>query len=243
LIVIPAIDLKDGKCVRLRQGKFDDQTVFSQDPIDVACTWLSQGAERLHLVDLSGALEGKPVHGDIIQSIVKLNTQVPVQVGGGIRDLKTIEYYLGLGISQVILGTIAVNSPEFVAEACRAFPSRVIVGIDARNGFVATHGWEAQTTVKAQELAKKFESDGVFAIIYTDIARDGMMQGVNLEATHQLAQSVSIPIIASGGVSQLSDIEGLLKLSNPALYGVIAGRSLYEQTLSLAEAVALCRSS
>ncbi|PCK09560.1 MAG: 1-(5-phosphoribosyl)-5-[(5-phosphoribosylamino)methylideneamino]imidazole-4-carboxamide isomerase [Alteromonadaceae bacterium] len=240
MIVIPAIDLKDGACVRLRQGVMDDSTVFSDDPIGVAKRWVEQGARRLHLVDLNGAFAGEPVNGEVVTAIAKAYPELPIQIGGGIRSLETIEYYLNAGVNYVIIGTKAVKEPEFVSEACKAFPDTVIVGLDAKDGFVATDGWAEVSEVKATDLAKRFADDGVSAIVYTDIARDGMMQGVNVEATREMADASVIPVIASGGITNMDDIRGLLDTGHAGITGAITGRAIYEGTLDLQEAQAFC---
>ena len=237
MFVIPAIDLKGGKCVRLRQGVMENDTVFSDDPVAVAGRWVKEGAERLHLVDLNGAFAGEPVNGKIVTAIAKAYGDLTIQIGGGIRSLETIEAYLSAGVNFVIIGTQAVKNPEFVAEACKAFPGHVMVGLDAKDGKVATDGWAEISDCDVTELAKEFQQQGVEAIVYTDINRDGMMQGVNVEATARLAQAVSIPIIASGGITELTDIEHLVAVDNPPLYGAITGRAIYEGTLDLAEAI------
>ncbi|MEK6788957.1 MAG: 1-(5-phosphoribosyl)-5-[(5-phosphoribosylamino)methylideneamino]imidazole-4-carboxamide isomerase [Pseudomonadota bacterium] len=239
MLIIPAIDLKDGACVRLKQGRMEDDTVFSDDPIGVAAQWVAQGARRLHLVDLNGAFAGEPVNGEIVRAIATRWPQLPVQIGGGIRSLETIEAYVRAGVSYVILGTKAVKEPSFVREACQAFPGRVIVGIDAKDGWVATDGWAEVSSVQAVDLARQFKADGISAIVYTDIARDGMMQGVNVEATAKLARDSGLPIIASGGVTNLDDIRGLLRVRGDGVIGTITGRAIYEGTLDLAEAQAL----
>lgn len=244
MLVIPAIDLKDGQCVRLRQGRMEDSTVFSDDPVKTAGYWRAQGARRLHLVDLNGAFAGEPVNGAIVEAIARAYPDLPLQIGGGIRDLKTIESYLNVGVSYVIIGTQAVRHPPFVAEACKAFPGRIIVGLDAKDGWVATDGWAEVSTVNVVDLARQFADDGVEAIIYTDIARDGMMQGINLEATLRLARASSIPVIASGGVSRMEDIQELLKLARTdtgaGIMGAITGRAIYEGALDLAAAQQVC---
>lgn len=244
MLVIPAIDLKDGQCVRLRQGRMEDSTVFSDNPVETAGHWRAQGARRLHLVDLNGAFVGEPVNGAIVEAIARAYPDLPLQIGGGIRDLKTIEYYLGAGVQYVIIGTAAVKNPSFVAEACRAFPGRVIVGLDAKDGWVATDGWAEVSTVNVVDLAHQFADLGVDSIIYTDIARDGMMQGVNLEATVRLASASSIPVIASGGVSRMEDIVELVKVADTetgaGIMGAITGRAIYEGALDLAAAQAYC---
>jgi phosphoribosylformimino-5-aminoimidazole carboxamide ribotide isomerase len=248
MLLIPAIDIKDGQCVRLKQGDMDQATVFSPDPAEMARHWLVQGARRLHLVDLDGAFAGKPKNRAAIQSIVtavqeyaeKNNIkEIPVQLGGGIRDLDTIEHYLDNGISYIIVGTAAVKNPGFLQDACGAFPGHIIVGLDAKDGKVATDGWSKLSKHNVVELGKKFEGYGVESIIYTDIGRDGMMGGVNIDATVKLAQSVNIPIIASGGVHDIKDVEALCKVHSEGVEGVICGRSIYEGTLDLKKAQAL----
>ncbi|UCG96765.1 MAG: 1-(5-phosphoribosyl)-5-[(5-phosphoribosylamino)methylideneamino]imidazole-4-carboxamide isomerase [Burkholderiales bacterium] len=229
MLLIPAIDLKDGKCVRLRQGDLSDVTVFSEDPVSMARHWVAQGARRLHLVDLNGARSGRPVNETVIRRIVTaVGEDVPVQLGGGIRDLDTIERYIDDGIAYVVIGTAAVKSPGFLQDACSAFGGHVIVSLDARDGKVATDGWSKLTGHDVVDLAKKFEDYGVEAILYTDIGRDGMMTGVNIEATVELARAVKIPVIASGGVSGMADIERLCAVEPDGVEAAILGRSLYE---------------
>ena len=240
MLIIPAIDLKDGQCVRLRQGLMDDSTVFSDDPVAMARRWVDAGCRRLHLVDLNGAFAGEPVNGDVVTAIARAYPNLPVQIGGGIRSLETIEHYVRAGVDFVIIGTRAVKEPAFVAEACKAFPGKVIVGLDARDGRVATDGWAEVTEVMAADLAKQFEADGVAAIVYTDIARDGMMQGVNVEATVAMARASTIPVIASGGITNLDDIRALKAVANQGICGAITGRAIYEGTLDVAEAQKLC---
>ena len=240
MLIIPAIDLKDGKCVRLRQGLMDDSTVFSDDPVAVARRWVEQGARRLHLVDLNGAFAGEPVNGQVVTDIARAFPELPIQIGGGIRSAATIEHYLNAGVDYVIIGTKAVKEPAFVTEMCQRFPGHIIVGLDAKNGFVATDGWAEVSEVKATDLAKRFEADGVNEIIYTDIARDGMMQGVNVEATVEMAHASSIPIIASGGITNMDDIHRLLPYADQGIVGAITGRAIYEGSLDLAEAQAAC---
>lgn len=240
MLIIPAIDLKDGACVRLRQGLMDDSTVFSNDPVAMAKRWVDAGCRRLHLVDLNGAFAGEPVNGDVVTAIAGAYPDLPVQIGGGIRDLETIEHYVRSGVSFVIIGTKAVKEPAFVAEACKAFPGKVIVGLDARDGLVATDGWAEVSNIHAHDLAKQFESDGVSAIVYTDIARDGMMQGVNVEATVAMARASSIPVIASGGITNMDDIRALNAVASEGICGAITGRAIYEGTLDVAQAQRLC---
>lgn len=239
MLIIPAIDLKDGDCVRLRQGRMEDSTVFSGSPVDMAARWVNAGTRRLHLVDLNGAFAG-PVNGGVVTDIARAFPNLPIQIGGGIRSGETIEAYLKAGVEFVIIGTKAVKEPAFVTEMCQQFPGHIIVGIDAKNGLVATDGWAEVTDVKATELAKKFESDGVSAIVYTDIDRDGMMQGVNVEATVTMAQASSIPVIASGGITNMDDIRALSAVASQGILGAITGRAIYEGTLDVAEAQALC---
>ena len=237
MLLIPAIDLQDGRCVRLRQGDLDDATIFSDDPAAMAAQWLEQGARRLHLVDLNGAVAGKPKNEAAIKSIIKaIGGEIPVQIGGGIRNLDTIERYLDSGISYVIIGTAAVKDPGFLRDACSAFPGNIIVGLDARDGKVATDGWSKLTRHDVLDLARKFEDYGCEAIIYTDIGRDGMLTGVNIDATVALAQRVTIPIFASGGVTDLEDIKALCAVEDQGVQGAILGRSLYEGTLDFAAA-------
>src|SRR5690625_4656983 len=244
MLLIPAIDLKDGRCVRLRQGDMDEVTVFSDDPAAMAEQWLEQGAQRLHLVDLNGAFAGKPVNQAAISAIIEaVDGATPVQLGGGIRDLDTIEHYLDLGLEYIIIGTAAVKSPGFLRNACNAFPGQIIVGLDARDGKVATDGWSKLTRHDVFDLARKYEDYGCEAIIYTDIGRDGMLSGVNLESTVKLAQHVDIPVIASGGVSNLDDIRALCAVQDEGIAGVILGRSIYEGTLNFAEAQQLVNST
>jgi len=240
MLIIPAIDLKDGKCVRLRRGKMDESTVFSDDPVAMAAQWVEAGARRLHLVDLDGAFEGMPVNGDVVKAIASRYPKLPIQIGGGIRTLETIEAYLAAGVTYAIIGTKAVKQPAFVADACKHFPGHIIVGIDAKNGFVATDGWAEVSEVKATELAKRFEADGVSAIVYTDIDRDGMMQGVNVDATVEMAKASSIPVIASGGITNMEDIEALNAVSQFGILGAITGRAIYEGTLDVAKAQKYC---
>jgi phosphoribosylformimino-5-aminoimidazole carboxamide ribotide isomerase len=232
MLLIPAIDLKDGKCVRLRQGDMSDATVFSEDPVAMARHWVAQGARRLHIVDLNGARSGRPVNEAVIKRMVAaVGDDIPVQLGGGIRDLDTIERYIDDGVAYVVVGTAAVKSPGFLQDACTAFGGHVIVSLDARDGKVATDGWSKLTGHDVIDLAKKFEDYGVDAILYTDIGRDGMMTGVNIEATVELARAVKIPVIASGGVSSMADIERLCAVEPEGIEAAILGRSLYEGAL------------
>ena len=240
MLIIPAIDLKDGQCVRLRQGLMEDSTVFSDEPLAVARRWVEAGCRRLHLVDLNGAFAGEPVNGDVVTAIAAAWPDLPIQIGGGIRSLETIEHYVRAGVSYVIIGTRAVKEPAFVAEACAAFPGRIIIGLDARDGLVATDGWAEVSTLHATDLARQFEADGVAAIVYTDIARDGMMQGVNVEATVTMARASSIPVIASGGITNLDDIRALKAVAAEGICGAITGRAIYEGSLDVAEAQRLC---
>jgi phosphoribosylformimino-5-aminoimidazole carboxamide ribotide isomerase len=239
MILYPAIDLKDGQCVRLYKGEMDQATVFNDSPADQARAFAAQGAEWLHLVDLNGAFAGAPVNAQAVEAILAAVT-IPCQLGGGIRDMATIEGWLARGLRRVILGTIAVENPDLVRQAARAFPGQVAVGIDAREGRVATKGWAEETDVLVTDLARQFEDAGVAAIIYTDINRDGAMQGPNIEATAALARAVSIPVIASGGVSSLADLIAL-RDSGATLDGAISGRALYDGKLDLAEAMAALR--
>ncbi len=241
MLLIPAIDLKDGRCVRLKQGVMSDETVFSEDPAQMARRWVDLGASRVHLVDLNGAVAGKPKNEAAIRSIIReIGGEADLQLGGGIRDLDTVERYLDDGLRYVIIGTAAVKNPGFLHDACGAFPGHIIVGLDAKDGKVATDGWSKLTGHEVLDLARKYEDLGVEAIIYTDIGRDGMLQGVNIEATVALAQKVSIPIIASGGVTNLKDIENLLAVEDEGVAGVILGRSIYEGTLDFTAALKLC---
>ncbi len=242
MIVIPAIDLKDGKCVRLRQGRMDDDTVFSDDPVQVAATWVKAGARRLHIVDLNGAFAGKPVNASIIKKIASNHPDIPVQVGGGIRDEDTIQSYIDAGVKYIILGTKAVNVPHFVGDMCAEFPGHVIVGLDAKDGKVAIDGWSKLSGHDVIDLAKHFEADGVEAIVYTDIGRDGMLTGINVEATRRLAAAITIPVIASGGITNLDDIRNLCAVADHGIIGAITGRAIYEKTLDFSEAQKLADS-
>lgn len=240
MLIIPAIDIKDGHCVRLKQGDMNDATVFSEDPAAMARHWLSQGAKRLHLVDLNGAVAGKPKNEGVIKQIVDaLDDKLPIQLGGGIRDLDTIERYLDMGVSYVVIGTAAVKNPGFLQDACTAFSGHVIVALDAKDGKVAVEGWSKLTGHDVVDLALKFQDYGVEAIIYTDIGRDGMLTGINLGATLTLARELRIPVIASGGLTNLKDVEELCKLESEGINGVITGRAIYQGTLDFKQAVAL----
>lgn len=240
MLIIPAIDLKDGACVRLRQGLMDDSTVYGDDPVQMASRWVEAGCRRLHLVDLNGAFDGKPINGDAVTSIARAYPDLPIQIGGGIRNLETIEHYINAGVNYLIIGTKAVKEPEFVTEACKAFPGHIIVGLDAKDGLVATDGWAEVSDIKATELAKRFEQDGVESIVYTDISRDGMMQGVNVEQTVTMAQASSIKVIASGGVTNMDDIKALQMVAGEGILGAITGRAIYEGTLDVAAAQTYC---
>lgn len=234
MLLIPAIDLKDGRCVRLRQGRMDDETVFADDPVQMAGRWVAAGARRLHLVDLNGAFAGEPVNGAAIRAIAAAHPDLPIQVGGGIRDEATIAAYLAAGVQWCIIGTQAVKEPEFVARACRAFPGHIIVGLDAKEGQVAIKGWAEITDHRVADLARRFEDDGVSAIVYTDIGRDGMMTGPNVEATRALATAIRIPVIASGGITHLDDIRALCAVAASGITAAITGRAIYEGTLDFA---------
>ena len=239
MLLIPAIDLKDGKCVRLRQGRMEDATVFSEDPVAMATQWVEQGARRLHLVDLDGAFAGTPKNMRVIEDIVARHPSLPIQVGGGIREADTVQAYLDVGVQYTIIGTKAVSAPHFVNDLCLEFPGHIIVGLDAKDGKVAIDGWSKLSHHDVVDMARHFEADGVAAIIYTDISRDGMMQGVNVEATCRLAEAVHIPVIASGGVTSLEDIRALCEAGEEGIQGVVIGRALYEGTVRLPEAQAL----
>ncbi|MEA3280822.1 MAG: 1-(5-phosphoribosyl)-5-[(5-phosphoribosylamino)methylideneamino]imidazole-4-carboxamide isomerase [Thermodesulfobacteriota bacterium] len=236
MIIIPAVDIKNGRCVRLFQGRMDSETIFSDDPAAMAKRWQEDGAEIIHVIDLDGAFEKYPRNLDSIKSIVE-SIHVPVQLGGGIRNMDTIKSYIDIGIKRVIIGTEAINNPQLVKDACKEFPDQIVVGIDARNGFVAIEGWTQTTQIKAVDLARKFEDCGVIAINFTDIHRDGMQTGPNIVETRRLAEAVSISVIASGGVSTIEDIKNLLPLEEAGVIGVITGRALYSGTLNLKEAI------
>jgi phosphoribosylformimino-5-aminoimidazole carboxamide ribotide isomerase len=243
MLVIPAIDLKDGHCVRLKQGDMNQATLFSENPGEMARYWKDKGAERLHLVDLNGAFAGKPVNEGAIKDIIReLGDDVPIQLGGGIRSLEVIERYLDDGVTWVIIGTAAVKNPGFLHEACDAFPGHIMVGLDARDGKVAVDGWSKLTGHDVIDLAKRFQDYGVEAVIYTDIGQDGMLSGVNIDSTVNLARALHVPVIASGGVANLSDIEALCKVQDEGIEGVITGRAVYEGTLDFEQAVVLADS-
>jgi phosphoribosylformimino-5-aminoimidazole carboxamide ribotide isomerase len=233
--LIPAIDIKDGKCVRLRQGKMDDTTVFSDNPIEMADRWVAAGAKRLHIVDLDGAVHGKPKNAELVHEIAEQYPDIPIQLGGGVRDEDTVEAYLNAGVQYVIIGTRAVNEPHFVSDIALEYPRHIIVGLDAIDGKLAVDGWSKLSKHDLIDLAQHFENDGVHAIIYTDISKDGMMQGANIELTKKLAESVRIPVIASGGVTNLEDLKKLKAIEKSGVSGVITGRAIYEGTLDFAE--------
>ena len=238
MIIIPAIDLKDGKCVRLLQGDMDRVTVFSDDPAEIALKWEDKGAQLIHIVDLDGSFAGSPKNKEVIEKILK-SINIPIELGGGIRDLSTIDQYISTGVGRVILGTVALESPRLVKEACKLHPGKILAGIDAKDGCVAVRGWTEVTQKKAVDAAKELEGLGVAAIIFTDIKRDGMQTGPNIESTKQLAQSVNIPVIASGGVNTITDIENLLKIEEDGVTGVIVGRAIYAESLILEDAIRL----
>lgn len=240
LILFPAIDLKNGNCVRLYKGDMAQSKIFNNNPASQAVEFANAGFSWLHLVDLNGAFEGKPINSDAIKSI-RQAINLPIQLGGGIRDMKTAEYWINLGINRLILGTAAVKNPEFVMQACKAFPNKIAVGVDARGGMVATEGWAEQSDINAVDLCKKFEDVGVSAIIYTDIDRDGALQGVNVTFTAALAEAISIPVIASGGVSGYDDIIALRQVQHKGIIGVISGKALYEGRLIADKALELCK--
>jgi len=236
VLVIPAIDIKNGRCVRLRQGLMSEETVYSESPVDMALHWFESGAQRLHLVDLDGAVEGRPVNRELIGEIVRA-VPVPIQLGGGIRKMKTVEAYLDVGVQWIILGTVAYKDASFVELACKSFPGRIILGIDAKENRVAVEGWTQETPLTAIEMARQYDSMGLSAIVYTDIHRDGMSTGPNIRATEALAKNTRVGVIASGGISGLRDVEGLLPLARYGVIGMITGRALYEGQLDLREAI------
>ncbi len=236
MLIIPAIDIKNGKCVRLKQGQMNQETVYSDDPVVMADKWVKAGAKRLHLVDLDGAVNGTPSNADVINDIAKAFPDVPIQVGGGIRDEEVIQTYLDIGVSYVIIGTRAVTTPHFVSDVCLEFPGHIIVGLDAKNGKLATDGWSKLSHHDANDMAQRFEDEGVAAIIFTDIGRDGMMNSVNVQATVDICKNITIPVIASGGITNLDDIRALCEAGEENIFGAITGRAIYEGTLDLAEA-------
>jgi phosphoribosylformimino-5-aminoimidazole carboxamide ribotide isomerase len=236
MLLIPAIDLKDGRCVRLRQGRMEDETVFGEDPVEVARRWVDAGARRLHMVDLNGAFAGKPVNAAAVKAVAETFPDLPIQVGGGIRDEETVQVYLDAGVQFVIIGTKAVSAPHFVNDLCLEFPGHIIVGLDARGGKVAIDGWSKLSHHSVIDMAQRFEQDGVEAIVFTDIGRDGMMSGVNVESTVELAREITIPVIASGGITSMDDIRALCEVADEGIIGAITGRAIYEGTLDLAEA-------
>jgi len=236
MLVIPAIDLKDGKCVRLRQGRMEDETVFGDDPVEVAQRWVDAGARRLHMVDLNGAFAGKPVNAGVIKAVAEAFPDLPIQVGGGIRDEDTVAAYLEAGVQYTIIGTKAVSTPHFINDLCLEFPGHILVGLDAREGRIAIDGLSKLSHHSAIDMARRFEQDGVEAIVFTDIGRDGMMTGVNVDSTVRLAQSITIPVIASGGITNMEDIRALCAVSDEGIMGAITGRALYEGALDLAAA-------
>ena len=238
MLLIPAIDLKEGQCVRLRQGKMEDNTVFSDDPVAMATRWVEAGARRLHIVDLDGAFAGKPKNADVIHAIAEAHPDLRIQIGGGIRDEDTIAGYLDAGVSYVIIGTKAVQEPHFINEICAEFPNRIIVGLDAKDGKVAIDGWSKLSKHDVIDMAQRFEDDGVEAIVYTDISRDGMMQGVNIDATVKMAQAIHIPVIASGGITDMDDVKALAAVADEGIIGAITGRAIYEGTIDLEKAQA-----
>lgn len=234
MLLIPAVDIKGGRCVRLRQGKMDEQTVYSEDPVAMAKHWVDAGAKRLHVIDLDGAQQGKPVNLEVIKRIVDACPEIPIQVGGGIRDEDAIQAYLDAGVSYVIIGTKAVTAPHFVSDACLEFPSHIIVGLDARDGKLAIDGWSKLSHHDPIDLARHLEADGVAALIFTDVSRDGMLQGVNVEATVALAREVAIPVFAAGGITSLDDVRALAEVADEGIAGAITGRAIYEGTLDYA---------
>ena len=240
MLIIPAIDIKNGKCVRLKQGRMSDETIFSDKPEEMAKKWFDCGAERLHLVDLDGAVSGKPVNRETISRIVE-SVPIPVELGGGVRDMVTLRAYFDLGLQYVILGTVAHKDPDFVKEACRLYPGQIILGIDARNNRIAVEGWTEEIDLTPAALAERFENDGLAAIIYTDINRDGMRTGCNVEATGALARTTRIPVIASGGISEMDDVLRILPLAADGVMGLITGRALYDGSLDLAAAIKACQ--
>ena len=236
MLLIPAIDIKNGKCVRLRQGRMDDETIYSNDPLGVAEHWINAGARRLHIVDLDGAISGKPGNADIIHSIAERHPDIRLQVGGGIRNEDTIQTYLDVGVNYVIIGTRAITTPHFVADVCLEFPGHIIVGLDARNGKLATEGWSKLSHHDAADMARRFEDDGVNSIIFTDIDRDGTMSSINIEAIVALCRDITIPVIAAGGIGNIEDIKALCAAADEGIEGAITGKAIYEGSLDYAEA-------
>ncbi len=236
MLIIPAIDIKNGKCVRLSQGKMEKETIYSEDPLEVSEKWIDQGAKRLHIIDLDGAMQGEPANADIINSITEAHPDVEIQVGGGIRNEDTIQRYLDAGVNYVIIGTRAITTPHFVSDVCLEFPGHIIVGLDAKNGKLAIDGWSKLSNHDVYDMAKRFEDDGVAAIIFTDIDRDGMLNNVNISATTKLCKNIRIPVIAAGGVTDINDIHSLCKVSEEGIFGVITGKAIYEGTLDFIEA-------
>ena len=236
MLLIPAIDIKNGRCVRLRQGQMEQETVYGNDPVAMAKRWIDAGARRLHIVDLDGAIAGKPENADVIHEIAEAYPQIPIQVGGGIRNEDTIQTYLDVGVTYVIVGTKAVTTPHFVSDICLEFPGHIIVGLDAKNGKLATNGWSKLSHHGVVDMARRFEEDGVAAIIFTDIGRDGMMNSVNIEATIELCREITVPVIASGGISNIEDVRSLCNAADEGITGAITGRAIYEGTLDFAEA-------
>lgn len=234
MLLIPAIDIKDGKCVRLKQGDMDRETVYSDDPVTMAKRWIDEGARRLHVVDLDGAFRGEPVNADIVHRIADNHPDVPIQIGGGIRNEETVDIYIQAGVRYVIIGTQAIREPHLISDLCAEYPTRIIVGLDARDGKIAIEGWSKLSRHDAIDMARRFDDDGVEAIIYTDISRDGMMQGVNVAATAALAEAINIPVIASGGISDIESIRQLAPESGSGIVGAITGRAIYEGTLDFA---------
>lgn len=236
MLLIPAIDIKDGKCVRLRQGRMEDSTVYSNNPVDMAKRWVNEGAKRLHIVDLNGAVSGKPGNADIIHNIAEGHPDIVIQVGGGIRDEDTIQTYLDAGVDFVIIGTRAITTPHFVSDVCLEFPGHIIVGLDAKNGKLATEGWSKLSNHDVVDIARRFEEEGVASIIFTDISRDGMMSKINIPATVELCRQITIPVIASGGITDMDDVRALCEISEEGVEGAITGRAIYEGTLDFSEA-------
>ena len=241
MLLIPAIDIKDGKCVRLRQGRMEDETIYSNDPVEVAARWVEAGAKRLHVIDLNGAVSGRPGNADIINNIADNFRDITIQVGGGIRDEDTIQTYLDAGVEYVIIGTRAVTTPHFVSDVCLEFPGHIIVGLDAKDGKLATEGWSKLSHHDANDMALRFEEEGVTSIIFTDISRDGMLTRINIKSTVELCKHITIPVIASGGISSLEDIEELCKVAHEGIEGAITGRAIYEGTLDFQEAQSLAK--